>query len=67
MDLPVIVPAQLLLFLQVPAPHRLLDVPCAVFAADHEADLARRVGGDGGVGVLDDREYFETGLFKGSD
>jgi hypothetical protein len=33
-----------------------LDVAVAVLGADHEADLARWVGGDGGVGVFDSWE-----------
>lgn len=52
-NLLVVVPAEFLLFLGAPAAERLLDVSSGVFAADHEADLARGVGGDGGIGVLD--------------
>ena len=33
-----------------------LDVAVGVLGADHEANLAGGVGGDGGVGVLDDGE-----------
>jgi hypothetical protein len=51
-----VVPAQLLLLLGGPAAERLLEVLVCVLAADHEADLARGVGGDRGVGVLDVRE-----------
>lgn len=53
MDLLVVVLAELLLLGLGPLAHRLLEVAVGVKAADHEADLARGVGGDGGVGVLD--------------
>ena len=55
-DVLAVVLAQLLLFLGGPGAKRLLDVAVAVLAADHEANLARRVGWDGGVRVLGDRE-----------
>ena len=51
----------------IPAPHRRRDVSVLVFGADHEAYLARRVGGDGGVGVFDHGEDFSAGLFEVSD
>ena len=66
-NLLVVIPAQLLFFLGAPAPQRLLDVAFRVLAADHEADLAGGVGGDGGVGVLDRWEDFEAGLAQGGD
>lgn len=53
MNLLAVVPAQLLLLLGGPAAERLLEVLVCVLAANHEADLTRRVGGDCGVGVLD--------------
>lgn len=55
-DLLAVVLAQLLLLLLGPGAHGLLDVAVGVLAADHEADLAGGVGGDGGVGVLDGGE-----------
>lgn len=58
MDLFVVVPAQLLLFFKLPFPQRHLHVPVRILAADHEADLARRVRRDRGVGVFDRGEYF---------
>ena len=53
--------------MDIPAPHRRRDVSVLVFAAHHEADLARRVGGDGGVGVFDHGEDFPAGLFEVGD
>jgi len=52
-DLLAVVLAKLLLFLGRPAAQRLLEVKFGVLAADHEADLAGRVGGDGGVAIFD--------------
>lgn len=52
-DLLVVVLAQLLLLLSAPAAQRLLEVAVGVLAADHEANLAGWVGGNGCVGVLD--------------
>ena len=51
----------------IPTPHRRRDVSVLVLAAHHEADLARRVGGDGGVGVFDHGENFPAGLFEVGD
>ncbi len=56
MDIFIIIPTQLLLLLHTPAPHRLLDVPLFILAADHEPDLAARIRRDGGVGVFDSGE-----------
>ncbi len=67
MNLLIIIPTQLLLLLRAPLPQRRLDVPVFVFAADHEADLARGVGGDGGVGVFDGGEDFFAGFFEVGD
>lgn len=53
MDLLVVVLAELLLLLDRPLAHGLLEVAVGVKAADHEANLARGVGGNGGVSVLD--------------
>ena len=51
-DLGVVVPAEFLLLLGAPRAQGHLDVGVGVLAADHEADLARRVRRDGRVGVL---------------
>jgi hypothetical protein len=54
----VVVFAKLVLFLRGPAAQRLGYIALSVLAADHEADLAGGVGGDGGVSVLNSREDF---------
>lgn len=56
MDLGRVVSALVVLLLSRPGSERGLDVGVGVLGADHEADLARGVGGDGGVGVLGDGE-----------
>lgn len=56
MDIGVVVPAELLLFLLGPGPQGNPDVAAGILAADHEADLARGVGRDGGVSVLGNGE-----------
>ena len=63
-DLLAVVPAQRLLLFSRPAAERLLEVAVGVLAADHEADLARGVGGDGGVGVLDVGEDLLASLLE---
>ena len=55
-DLLAVVLEKLVLLLGGPAANGLLDVDGAVLAAHHEADLAGRVGGDGGPAVLGDGE-----------
>ena len=67
MDLLVVVPAEPLLLFVTPAAQRLLDVTGRVLAADHEADLAARVGRDGRVGVLSGGEDLLAGLLEISD
>lgn len=49
-----VVSAQLLFLLLRPGSHWLLDIALSVLAANHEADLSRRIGWDGGVCVLGD-------------
>lgn len=66
-DLLVIIPTQLLLLLGAPFSQRRFHVAILVFAADHEADLARGVGRNGGVGVFDCREDFFAGFFEVGD
>lgn len=57
-DILIIVPTQLLLFLLRPTPKRCLEISLSVLAADHESNLARWVSGDGSVGILDSGEDF---------
>ncbi len=56
MDLRVVVLAELDFLLRGPRAERHLDIGVGILGANHETDLARRVGRDGGVGVLGDRE-----------
>ena len=63
----IIVPTQLVLLFGIPAPHGRRDVAVFILAADHEADLARGVGGDGGVGVFDRGEDFFAGFLEVGD
>lgn len=67
MDLPVIISTQFPLLLGAPMAQRGRDVAVLVLAADHEADLAGGVGGDGRVGVLDGREEFLAGFLELGD
>ena len=53
MDIGVVVTVDLVLLLGWEAAERVLEVAVGILAADHEADLTRWVGWDGGVGVLD--------------
>jgi len=61
-DLLVIVSALLGFLLGRPTPQRLLDVDLGVFAADHEANLARWICGDSGETVLGNWKDFTTRL-----
>jgi hypothetical protein len=64
----VVVSTKLVLFLRSPATQWLGDIALGVLAADHEADLAGWVGGDGGVGVLDGWEdLLAVGLQLGDE
>lgn len=63
----VVVSAQLLLFLHAPAPDWFLDVALGIFAANHEAYLARRICRDGGVGVFDGGKYLLAGFLERCD
>lgn len=56
MDVRVVVTELRVLLLGGEAAERGLHVAGGVLGADHEADLAGGIGGDGGVGVLDGRE-----------
>ena len=58
MDICIIIAVNLPLLLHGPATQRGLHIAVRILAADHEADLAGRVGRDGGVGVLDGWEDF---------
>lgn len=64
MNLLVVIPTQFILLLSIPAPHRRCDVSILVFAADHEADLTGRIGGDGGVGVFESGEDLLAGFLE---
>jgi hypothetical protein len=66
-DVLVIVAAETLLLLAGPAADGLAHVAGGVLAADHEADLAGGVGGDGGVGVFGDGEDLLAGLLEIGD
>jgi hypothetical protein len=55
-DLGIVVSAKLVLLLRGPLAQRLADVAVGILRADHEADLAGWVGGDGGVCVFDGGE-----------
>jgi hypothetical protein len=55
------------LLLLGPGSEGVLDVGLGVLGADHEANLARGVGGDGGVGVLGDGEDGTAVLLETSD
>lgn len=67
MNILVIVPTQPLLLILRPGADRHAQVPAGVLGADHEADLAGWVGGDGGVGVVDGGEDLLAGLFQVGD
>ena len=67
MDFLVVVPAQFLLLVQRPASQRDFDVPVCVLAADHEPDLAGRIGGDRGICVFDRGEDFLAGFLELGD
>ena len=66
-DIGVVVAAETLFLFAGPGAEGLADVAVCVLAADHEADLAGGVGGDGGVGVLDDGEDLLAGLLELTD
>lgn len=55
-DIGVVVAAVLVLLLLRPAAKGLLDITAGILAANHEANLARGVSGNSGVGVLGDGE-----------
>lgn len=63
-DILVVVAAESLLLLTRPGTNGLTHVTAGILAADHEADLTGRVGGDGGVGVLGNGEDFLAGLLE---
>jgi len=63
----IVVLAQLLLFLGSESSERLLHVAVGILAANHETDLARWVGGDGGVGVLNGGKDFFAVLLELGD
>jgi hypothetical protein len=66
-DLLAVVLEDLVLLLGGQGADGLLDVGGAVLGADHEADLAGRVGGDGGPAVLGDGEDLLALLLQAGD
>ena len=58
MNICVVVLAELGLFLWTPAAYGILKVTVGILAANHETNLARWVGRDGGVCVFDVGEDF---------
>lgn len=67
MDVCIVVLAELSLLLRSEAADRVLEVTSSILAANHEANLARWVGWDGGVGVLDVGEDFLAVLLELGD
>jgi hypothetical protein len=67
MDISIVVPAQLILFFRSPATQWLADIAVCILTADHEADLARRVGGNCRVSVFDGWEDFLAILLQLGD
>lgn len=68
MDVGVVVLVDLVLLVLGEGAQRGLEVAGGVLGADHEADLAGWVGGDGGVGVLDGGEdLLAVGLELGDE
>ena len=66
MNIRIVIPAKLLFLLRCERSHGLLQVTILILAANHEADLARSIGGDGRVGVLDGGEHlFAVGFQLG--
>lgn len=57
-NLLVVVAAEFLFLLRAPSSQWLLDISIGILAANHETNLARRVCGNGSVGILNDREDF---------
>ena len=66
-DVGIVVAAQTVLLLAGPGANGLLEIGLGVLAADHEADLAGGVGGDGGVGVFGDGEDLAASLLEVGD
>ena len=64
MNVLVIVTEELLLHFWSERAKRLGEITICILAADHEADLARGVGWDGRIGVLDIREDLLAVLFQ---
>lgn len=64
MDSLVVVSTQLLFLLDAPAPQRLRDIPIFVLAADHEADLTRRICGNSCVGILNGGKDLLAGFLQ---
>jgi len=67
MHLLVVVLAVLVLFGRSPTPQWLLNIDLGVLAADHEANLTRRVCGNGGETILGDGEDLTALLLELGD
>lgn len=57
-NLLVVIFAQLVFLLRTPGSDRCFDISVGIFATDHETNLARRIGGNGGIGILGHGEDF---------
>lgn len=60
----VIIAAETVLLCARPRTQRHAQVALGILAADHEPDLAGRIGGDGRVGVFCDREDLLAGFLE---
>lgn len=67
MDLLVVVPTMLQLFLSAPGPQRLGNITIFVLATDHEPNLSARICRNRSVSVLDGGEDFFTRLLELGD
>ena len=67
MNISVVVAAKLILFLAAEATQWLGDVALSILAADHEANLARRVCGNRRISILDSGEDFLAILLELGD
>lgn len=54
----VVISAQFLLFLRIPAPKRFSDIEVGILGAHHEANLAGGISWNGSIGIFDDGEHF---------
>lgn len=64
MNFGIVVSVLLLLFVDIVDAQRLVDFTRGILAADHESDLARRIGGNSRVCVFGDRKNFRAGFLE---